>query len=230
MIYDSLADYYDELVRDDESTLRWVNFTKDNIKGKKILELACGSGEITNGLYKEGYDIVGSDISSSMLNRLNKKYPYIKTKEIDMVNFGSDIRYDGIICYCDSINYLSSINECRSMFESVYNALTDQGVFIFDMHTEDRLIEFKDEFLEEGYINDIPYQWSINTEDDEIHHHFAFYTHDKLIQEYHVQKVYKLDCIISLLKSIGFSIEVYTDFDIKGVSEGEKYFIVGGKL
>lgn len=122
MIYDSLADYYDELVRDDESTLRWVNFTKDNIKGKKILELACGSGEITNGLYKEGYDIVGSDISSSMLNRLNKKYPYIKTKEIDMVNFGSDIRYDGIICYCDSINYLSSINECRSMFESVYNA------------------------------------------------------------------------------------------------------------
>ena len=170
-------------------------FTKNNISGNKILELASGSGEITNILYKYGYDILASDLSLSMLKRLNDKYPYIKTKQIDMIKFSCENKYDGIICYCDSINYLNSLDECKNMFISVYNALKNDGTFIFDMHTEDRLIEFKDEFIEEGYINDVPYQWTINTIDDEIHHHFVFYTKEKILQEHHVQKVFKIEDI-----------------------------------
>lgn len=230
MIYYNLASYYDELVRDYEYSKKWADFTKNNISGNKILELASGSGEITNILYKYGYDILASDLSLSMLKRLNDKYPYIKTKQIDMIKFSCENKYDGIICYCDSINYLNSLDECKNMFISVYNALKDGGTFIFDMHTEDRLIEFKDEFIEEGYITDVPYQWTINTIDDEIHHHFAFYTKEKILQEYHVQKVFKLEDIIKILNEVGFNIKVYTDFDYEGIINGEKYFIVGGKV
>ena len=133
-------------------------------------------------------------------------------------------------CFCDSINYLQTLDEIKNMFISSYNALNENGKLLFDMHTEYRLEEFSEEFLEEGFIDNIPYQWSIISEDDLIYHHFAFYTKDVILEEYHVQKVYDLDIILNLLKEIGYKYKVYTDFNIEGKYEGEKYFIVGEKI
>ena len=87
MIYDQLARYYDALVGDDEACRMWEEFVKKHVKPCKMLELACGSGEITNALYQDGYDILATDISEAMINELNKKYPYIKTQILDMNNF-----------------------------------------------------------------------------------------------------------------------------------------------
>lgn len=230
MIYDNLSKYYDALVKDDEATLKWVEFVKKHSTGTKILELACGSGEITNALYKEGYDILATDFSIGMLEQLHLKYPNIKYKDLNMIDFKVDNSFDTIICFCDSINYLNDLNECKSMFISVYNALNDKGYFIFDMHTKDRLNEFEEEFLEEGYIDDVAYQWTINTEDNHIHHHFAFYTPKDVLQEYHVQTVFELNDILNLLNEVGFNTKVYTDFNYEGIKDGEKYFIVGGKI
>ena len=97
MIYDQLARYYDALVGDDEACRMWEEFVKKHVKPCKMLELACGSGEITNALYQDGYDILATDISEAMINELNKKYPYIKTQILDMNNFKMDEKYDSVI-------------------------------------------------------------------------------------------------------------------------------------
>ena len=49
MIYDTLASYYDALVKDEEATLSWVHWIESFQKPYSMLELACGSAEITPG-------------------------------------------------------------------------------------------------------------------------------------------------------------------------------------
>ena len=52
MMYQILARFYDALVQDEEATNAWVSFIQRHIQGKRVLELACGSGEITIALGK----------------------------------------------------------------------------------------------------------------------------------------------------------------------------------
>ncbi|SJZ79129.1 class I SAM-dependent DNA methyltransferase [Anaerorhabdus furcosa] len=225
MIYEGLAKYYDDLVGDEEATLKWVDLTKKFCPKGNLLELACGSGEISYKLQQEGYDLLATDFSSSMIERLNSKYPSVATQVLDMREFTLDKKFDGVICYCDSINYLNSMEEVKRMFQSVKDCLSDEGIFIFDMHTLDRLEEFSELYIEEGEL-DVPYQWTIQSIDNEIHQHFAFFEEDRIIQEQHIQTVFHPNDIMTSLYELGFRCEAYTDFEKEGIQEGEKLFIV----
>lgn len=225
MIYDALASYYDDLVKDDDATQLWVDFVKKYCPKRNVLELACGSGEISHALKEEGYTIKATDFSESMIAKLKEKYPDIDTEIIDMSNFHYDKKVDGVLCFCDSINYLVSMDEIRSMFKSVQECLVDDGVFLFDMHSLDRLDEFKELYIEEGIL-EVPYQWTIQSDENKIYQHFSFYEEDKILQEQHIQTVFKLEEILLELEKLGFENEVLTDFTKMGVQPGEKYFII----
>lgn len=231
MIYHDLADYYDDLVKDEEATMRWADLT-ENVLGKqrtKILELACGSAEISLELSLRGYSVLATDLSQDMLNKAKakNKAENLRFEPLNMISFDLNERFDAVLCYCDSINYLSDLSEVKSMFHSVKKHLNEDGIFIFDMHTPDRLQEFNEEFIEEGMIDDVPYQWTIVTQDDQIHHHFAFWKDGKVMQEFHVQHVFDLDEVLNLLHEEGFTTEVIVDFDQDQNAPGEKYFIIG---
>ena len=226
MIYDILSVYYDALVRDEEATKAWVDFVKKHCKGNKLLELACGSGDVAQLLMKEGYHIIASDVSEGMLEQLTEKYPSLKALQLDMRDFSLEDKVEGVLCFCDSINYLNDLNEVEGMFKCVYEVLESKGTFLFDMHTPDRLEEFEDGWGEEGYLFDTPYIWEINSEDNEIYHHFVFYSEEGMLQEYHVQQVFDSEDIETMLDKIGFDVEVYTDFIKEGKVPGEKYFYV----
>lgn len=231
MIYHDLADYYDDLVKDEEATMRWADLT-ENVLGKqrkKILELACGSAEISLELSLRGYSVLATDLSQDMLNKAKakNKAENLRFEPLNMISFDLNERFDAVLCYCDSINYLSDLSEVKSMFHSVRKHLNEGGIFIFDMHTPDRLQEFNEEFIEEGMIDDVPYQWTIVTQDDQIHHHFAFWKDGKVMQEFHVQHVFDLDEVLKLLHEEGFITEVIVDFEQDQNAPGEKYFIIG---
>lgn len=231
MIYHDLADYYDDLVKDEDATQRWADLTEKTVgkNRKKILELACGSAEISNELARRGYSLLATDLSEDMLNKAKLKFGAEKLRfmPLNMIEFDLDETFDAVLCYCDSINYLSGIQEVKSMIRSIRKHLNEHGVFIFDMHTPDRLDEFKEEYIEEGMIDDVPYQWTIVSQDDEIHHHFAFWKDGNVMQEFHVQRVLNLDEVLKLLHEEGFETEVFVDFDLSETESGEKYFVIG---
>lgn len=231
MIYHDLAQYYDDLVKDEEATLRWADLSEEVLchPGCSILELACGSAEISWELAKRGYRLLATDLSEDMLNKAKEKNSAetLRFKALDMTQFDLNEKFDAVLCYCDSINYLSSLDDLKSMFHSVRQHLNEKGVFIFDMHTPDRLEEFSEEFIEEGLIDTVPYQWTIMTYEDQIHHHFAFWKDGQMLQEFHVQHVFDLDDVLTLLHDEGFTTEVRVDFDQPQDSPGEKYFVIG---
>lgn len=78
MIYDTLAKYYDILVKDDEATRMYVDWIESFEPKKRVLELACGSGEITHQLAQDGYMIDALDLSEEMIAAAEKKIKSIK--------------------------------------------------------------------------------------------------------------------------------------------------------
>jgi len=231
MIYSKLAAIYDGLVKDEEATKQWVLFVKQNIKGKKILELACGSGEITRALAKAGYDVLATDISSEMLAEAQAKgsFPNLKYQMMDMRDLRVNESYDGIICFCDSINYLEDYQALQKLFLEVYIALNHQGVFLFDMHQEDRLNEFRDGWQEEGRIDDVDYKWEIISQGEYLVHDFTLISENQTFMETHRQRVFTFDRVEALLSDCGFSFEVKDDYDIFSEDLKEKYFFVARK-
>ena len=227
MIYDVLARYYDALVGDEQATESWRRFIEQHVPGKELLELACGSGEITIALAKQGYHIDASDLSEAMIEEaLCKGQNDIHFFVMDMNTFTVEKQYDGILCLCDSINYLVEEGQIQALFKQVYKHLRKDGVWLFDTHSMDRLEEFQDEFYEEGIVEGKQYAWSILADDPYLYHNFIFYDEDANAQmEQHIQRVYDPKALNRYLEPY-FEVEIYTDFTLSGIQPGEKYFYV----
>lgn len=229
-IYNQLAEYYDDLVKDDEATKEWVNWIRSFLKPASVLELACGSGEITRSLAGLGYEVDALDLSAEMVEKAKEKDSQHKIHFMvrDMKDLSGLKKYDGILCLCDSFNYLLTKEEVETLFKEVHQHLTDKGLFFFDMHSLDRLYEFEEEFNETGQMEDgSQYQWSIMAEDDIIYQDFAFYMPDgSCRQEHHMQKVFDPKWILETLNKYFHVLSVKTDFNLEGIQEGEKYFYI----
>ena len=115
-----------------------------------------------------------------------------------------------ILCICDSINYLNE-DELDSFIECAFKHLNDNGRLIFDMHHINRLKEFEEEYIEEGYLEDMPYQWTINADNDSLHEHFTFYSKDGMMKEDHFQHVFKPETVINKLNRY-FDVHYIEDF------------------
>lgn len=209
--YDYLAYYYDILLGDKEAFDLWLKEIETE-DFKTVLELASGSGVMASILKDKGYDVVASDISASMKKAAESNYngEYLL---LNMADYNLNKKFDLILCICDSINYLNE-SELISFFNCAYNHLNDNGRLIFDMHSIKRIEEFKDEYIEEGDLNDIKYQWTIMSDpySNTINEHFTFYTADGMIQEQHIQQVFDVDDVISKMESVGFKTRLKEDF------------------
>ena len=143
--YRDFAFVYDELMNEVDYN-GWVKYIEDIIKNenaqvKNILELACGTGNLTIPLTKKNYDIAGIDISDEMLSVAREK---AEKEGIELVLLQQDIaeldfdvpNLDCILCACDGFNYLTYDDELESVFEKSYELLKDDGVFIFDIRKQ----------------------------------------------------------------------------------------------
>lgn len=132
----TFADLYDEMMIyvDYDSWSKLIdNRLKELVMAKELLEIGCGTGEISKRLDDLNYSVKGIDISDSMLRRAKDKYNYLKFEKTDMRDLKEKNSYDAIISVFDTINYLKNLDELRVVFYNVKNALKEKGVFLFDV-------------------------------------------------------------------------------------------------
>jgi len=140
--YKDFAFIYDELMNEVDYN-GWVENIENIIKNENaqvqnILELACGTGNLTIPLTKKNYDIAGIDISEEMLSVAREK---AEKEGVELVLLQQDIaeldfdvpNLDCILCACDGFNYLTYDDELESVFEKSYELLKNDGIFIFDI-------------------------------------------------------------------------------------------------
>jgi hypothetical protein len=74
-----------------------------------------------------------------MIERARRKVPRGRFFRQDMTRFQLAERFDVIICLLDSINHVTSFAGWKQAFRRVRQHLADDGVFIFDVYTIQKL-------------------------------------------------------------------------------------------
>ena len=108
-------------------------------EGGLLADLGCGTGTMTELLAEAGYDMIGIDSSEEMLeiamDKRERSGHDILYLLQDMREFELYGTVGGIVCVCDSINYITDYRDLVQVFRLVNNYLDPGGVFIFDFNT-----------------------------------------------------------------------------------------------
>ncbi|TRM12764.1 class I SAM-dependent methyltransferase [Lentibacillus cibarius] len=223
MNYEQLAYYYDVLMEDAPYD-KWESFTKAMIAqtGKpvsSIIDLGCGTGQITTRLAKSGYRMTGVDYSADMLTiaheRAARQRLNVQFIQQDLRKLEGFRHYDVAISYCDVLNYITEEDELRSVFQHVAALLKSEGLFIFDIHSLDYVHNHLINQTFADVTDDVAYVWfcSVGDEEGEMHHDLTLFARDKSsgqyirFDEYHHQRTYPVTFYKQLLDEAGFDIQ-----------------------
>lgn len=140
MSYTDFAKYYDILT--DNVDYNDIAFYYSDIlqeygsKKGKLLDLGCGTGNLTARLERLGFsDITGCDLSQDMLNLAKKKSERIKWLRVDMRDLPFENEFDAVIATLDSINHLKDEKAIDQAFDGIYKSLKKGGIFAADLNT-----------------------------------------------------------------------------------------------
>lgn len=232
--YGQFAKIYDKLM-DDFDYSQWAEYiveilTKNQIQSKRILELACGTGNLTVELLKKGYKVDAFDLSNDMLIQAQQKlskYKNFRLFHMDMISFKLPSCYDVAISVCDSVNYILDKKDLIKTFSNVYNHLNHGGIFIFDINSEYKIGTvlgnniFIDDREEVFYIWDN--RFDLRTKIGE--YFLTFFTSADGIQykrfdEIHKQRAYSVEEILTSLERVGFKNYEFTNaFGFEDITE-----------
>lgn len=165
-MYSALSKFYDKLMTDFDYD-KYAAFLKSKPLGRKGLDLACGSGEMTLRLKAQGHDMTGADVSSEMLTaaaeKARKAHRNVRFLYADLNSLEIAGKYDFITSVCDGFNYIENEEKLANAVCAVRNALNDGGIFVFDISTDTKLTDVigSNVFYEDN--DDLTYFWQ--TED-----------------------------------------------------------------
>lgn len=204
-----------------------------------VLDLGCGTGTLTELLYRKGYDMIGVDNSEEMLGiALEKKensgseilYLCQDMRELDLYS-----TVGTVVCVCDSVNYLLEDGEVEDTFALVNNYLYPGGLFIFDFNTVYKyehvigdavIAENRDEcsFIWENYyhgeerLNEYDLTIFVK-EDKELFRRFT---------ETHFQRGYTLEEMKAFVETAGMQPVLFLDADThkEPTEKSERIYVV----
>ncbi len=227
-IYNGFASYYDAFM-DDIPYDRWSDYigqllNKRGLKSGLVCELGCGTGEITIRLRKQGFDMIGLDISEDMLMMARDKMYDEEITDImfthqDMRDFELYGTVDAFVSVCDSINYITDYDELTEVFRHVNNYLERDGIFIFDLKTD---FLFKTGYADNSFSQETEegiLYWNNHYDTDSHLNYYSFFIEVKdetrggcdEVSEQHVQRAYSLEEIKKALSEAGMVFEAAYD-------------------
>ncbi|MGO9482114.1 MAG: class I SAM-dependent DNA methyltransferase [Candidatus Kryptoniota bacterium] len=191
-----------------------VDTHRPKIKGRRLCELACGTGNLSLVLCKFGYDVTGVDISKRMLLQAQSKLQDVghfgkysaRFVSHDMSSYRSSQKFDAMVCVYDSINYLSDRSEVEKFLGNAFSNLNSGGVLIFDASLESNSLNDPTLFVQHGRCGRIHYQrHSLYDRKTKTHTTQIRIKRDgRLFEEVHREHVFSLDTLRKLSAGKGF--------------------------
>lgn len=223
--YEAFADYIEEM------------FKREGLAPELVLDLACGTGTLTNIMARRGYDMIGIDFSCEMLDIAREK-SLSQGNDIlylnqDMTSFELYGTVDAIICTLDGVNYLTRQGDLDKLFALVKNYLNPNGIMVFDISTGYKLSRIlgNNTFVTEE--KDIFYVWQNEYDEKEkicyLRLDFFEKTGDsyRRLWEEQEQRAYSVEEIKEVADKYGFGSEFYDSFSFEKVKENsERCFVV----
>lgn len=234
--YENLAVSYDRLTNDVDypAVLSYVYtlLEREAVQPRRVADLACGTGSMTVLLAKQGYDVVGVDLSEDMLTVAWQKAAGLENPPRFIHQALQELTLpravDLAFCGLDSLDYITNPADCRKAIQRVYKMLNPGGIFIFDVNTPEKLRAMDGQiFLDED--EDVFCVW--RGEFDEKTNICAYgmdlfqrsgQTWRRSFEE-HREYAYSRETLTDYLREAGFdSIEVFGDRTLLPPEEGEQ--------
>ena len=242
--YTSFASVYDTFM-DNIPYEEWAEYLVDLLKEYRIsdglvLDLGCGTGNMTELLATAGYDMIGVDNAEEMLEiameKREKSGHDILYLLQDMREFELYGTVKAIVSICDSINYITEEEDLIEVFRLANNYLDPKGIFIFDFNTvykyrevlgnqtiaedrEDCSFIWDNYYYEDEQINEYELSLFIKEQDSDLYRKY---------QEMHYQKAYDLEAIKGLVEESG--LEYITAYDAftrnDPTEESERIYVI----
>lgn len=230
--------FMDNIPYEEWSTYLIGILTEYGINDGLLLDLGCGTGNITELLADAGYDMIGIDNSDEMLNVALEKR---EASGNDILYLNQDMRefelygtVRAVVSICDSMNYILEEEELLAVFKLVNNYLDINGIFIFDLNTISKYESIGDSVIAENREGG-SFIWE-NTyyEDEQINEYdlTLFISdeqgkYDKYIEN-HLQRGYRLETVKELLTEAGLEfVAAYDAFTREPVREdSERIYMI----
>jgi SAM-dependent methyltransferase len=137
--YDALAPAYDVLTADYDYDA-WLGAIErvaiaNGLTGRRVLDVACGTGKSFLPLLERGYDVTACDISEAMLQVARTKVgPRASLCRLDMRALPALGCFDLVTCLDDALNYLPDEAALVEALAGMRANLAPGGVLVFDVN------------------------------------------------------------------------------------------------
>lgn len=186
----------------------------------KAMDLACGKGRHSIFLNKLGYDVLGLDLSENSIESAKQfENDRLKFDVHDMREVYQENSFDLILNLFTSFGYFLDSNEHIKVFESIYNQLKTDGIFVMDFLN---VVKAVNQLIphESKTVNDITFDIHKKVENGFIQKDIKFFADN---ESYHFQefvKVLKLDYFVEVAKSVGLDlVKYYGDYELNSFDE-----------
>ena len=132
-LYDH-PDLFDELLPVDPSCVRfYADLAREH--GGPVLELGCGTGQLTRAIATLGIPIAGIDTAPSMIEAAKRRCVGLDAEIVaaDMRDFDLGRRFSLIFAARNSLLHLETNEDLEACFAAVRRNLADGGAFAFDV-------------------------------------------------------------------------------------------------
>lgn len=206
--YEKFAHIYDDLINTDIDYNVWyekiINLCKElNIPQTNYLDLACGTGNLTEKLAPHFQTAWGVDLSYEMLTEADKKLrgKGLKVNLIrqDISELNLNKKFTLITCCLDSTNYILDELNLKNYFKNVFNHLDSNGMFIFDVNSHYKITNILGNNTYTYDSEEITYIWENFLENEILDMYLTFFIKDKELyrrfDEHHRERAYTCDYI-----------------------------------
>lgn len=153
--YDTWAPVYDEFNRG-YMFERWTGKLLEKAEeagmgGKRLLDIACGTGMSTLPMLDRGWTVTGCDISPAMLDiargKVGERAGLFEADMRELPDFGE---FDLVWAINDPLNYLLDVEELEAAFDGMRRNVAADGIVLFDVNT---LVTYRTFFSNEIVVN-----------------------------------------------------------------------------
>lgn len=238
--YTGFAAVYDEFMEeipyDDVCTYLVSLLSEDGIRDGLVLELGCGTGEMTLRLSHAGYDMIGVDASDEMLMEAREK---LAGEDIlyllqDMREFELYGTIRAVVAVTDTMNYLTDRADFVQVLKLVNNYLDPEGLFLFDLKTK----HFYEDVLADAtfadHREDADLIWENSYDPESCLNEYAITIFSKCRdgryereEEFHYQRAYLLEEVKAMAEEAGLVwVKAYRAYTKEAATEEDERFYI----
>lgn len=214
--YQKTPEYFDLMTRHEEDDAKNIVIEKllKEHDVRTVLDMTCGTGSQVLFLAKRGYEVMGSDFSSALLEIARAK---AKKEKIDVQFIDGDMRtlkpgkFDAVITIANAVGHLTKSGFAKAM-RNINSNLKDNGIYIFDI--------FNLEAMTDKTVDDLAMDFERTTHDSTKIHATQSSTIDRksgLLTSYDTRTILQKGHTTPQISKSQFTLQIYAAKELQSM-------------